>query len=145
MLHALYQIQVTMKIFSPALFCSGVSSYKTTPMLVKHSREPKKFQQSQRGILLSDCLFLLCIHRARHTLQHYCTSTIKTRGLGLLRAHTCRLSLRTTPLELFRQFDCTAPLSNKIKTAYRYVSTNICPLLSPEDPPCRTITSPNLH
>ncbi|KAI4823617.1 hypothetical protein KUCAC02_012195, partial [Chaenocephalus aceratus] len=55
---------------------------------------------------------------ATHITYLYSIPDSMSRGLGLLRAHTCRLSLRTTPLELFRQFDCTAPLSNKIKTAY---------------------------
>lgn len=127
MLCTLYQIQVTMKsIVTCVLLRSGKSSYKNnTKVLISAAGIQRKFQQNQQGVLPTDCLLLLRNHRARHTLCHYCISTMKSRGLGLLGAHTCRLPLRTKkPPELFRQFDCVALLSYKIKTAYRYVPKN---------------------
>lgn len=149
MLCTLYQIQVTLKMFSPA-FCSAPLRACTKQHLssYKHSRESKKSFNKISGefswLIVCSCF---CNHKAWHALCHYCISTMKSRGAGTTR----RIHLQAAtakPPELFRQFDCVAPSSNKIKTAYRYIPTNISPLphllFLPEDPLCKTITFPNL-
>lgn len=64
-LWALYQIQVTMKIFSPAL-CSAAlrARIKRHLILPSTAGSLRKFQQNQRGVLLTDCSLLLCNQRS---------------------------------------------------------------------------------
>lgn len=129
MLCTLDQIQVTMKIFSPA-FCSALvrASIKQHLSSYEHSRESKKVSTKSAGSSPDWlCAPALQSQSVTHPLPLLYLCTMKSRGLGLLSAYTCRLPFRTSPLELFRQFDCVAPSSYKIKTPYRYITTSISP------------------
>lgn len=137
-----------MKIFPPAFF-SAVGRSRSKQPLTSYVRsgESKKVSTKSAGEVSRLIVFSCFAITERDTPScHYSISRMKTRGLGRLGAYTCRLPLRTRPPELFRQFDCLAPVILQNQNSLRVqIVPNVYPGLHlPKIRDAKTITSPSL-